>query len=186
MSEAITTVQTKENTKKNTKKKLFSDFRDHKTYYFMLAPMIIFFILFSYLPMFGVYYAFVDYDFSKGIASKFVWFKNFEFLFQGGFDSIIWKLTKNTILYNIAFIGLNTFFQIVTQAAPAKAVLSNNNWDNDGNFNVTMNMWWGTNGTSYRLYENDVVIYSQELTNNSPSAQSATAIITNKAYTARS
>ncbi|UKS28227.1 ABC transporter permease subunit [Paenibacillus sp. HWE-109] len=112
MSEAIITVQTNENAKKKTKKKLFSDFREHKTYYFMLTPMIVFFILFSYLPMFGVYYAFVDYDFSKGIASKFVWFKNFEFLFQGGFDSIIWKLTKNTILYNIAFIGLNTFFQM--------------------------------------------------------------------------
>ncbi|OPH46585.1 hypothetical protein BC351_13900 [Paenibacillus ferrarius] len=75
----------------------------------------------------------------------------------------------------------STHTVIVTQAAPAQPVLSNNNWDNDGNFNVTMNKWWGTNGTSYRLYENDVLIYSQELTNNSPSGQSAIAVITNKA-----
>ncbi|MNB81311.1 putative multiple-sugar transport system permease YteP [compost metagenome] len=94
------------------KRKWFSDFRAHPTYYFMLLPMIVFFVLFSYIPMFGLYYAFVDYDFSKGLASPFIGFKNFEFLFHGGMDSIIWKLTKNTILYNIAFIVLNNFFQI--------------------------------------------------------------------------
>jgi ABC-type polysaccharide transport system, permease component len=90
----------------------FSDFRKHKTYYFMLLPMIVFFVLFAYLPMPGLYYAFVNYDFMKGLGSPFIGFKNFEFLFSGGADSIIWRLTKNTILYNLAFIILGNACQI--------------------------------------------------------------------------
>lgn len=94
------------------KKIYFEDFRKHKSYYFMLIPMVVYFILFAYLPMPGLYYAFVDYDFMKGLASPFVGLKNFEFLFHGGMDSIIWKLTQNTILYNIAFITLGNIAQI--------------------------------------------------------------------------
>lgn len=94
------------------KKSFFSDFRRHKTYYIMLIPMVVFFILFAYLPMPGLYYAFVDYDFLKGLRSPFTGFKNFEFLFRGGGESIIWRLTKNTILYNLAFIGLGNACQI--------------------------------------------------------------------------
>ncbi len=69
---------------------------------------------------------------------------------------------------------------IVKQATPAKPVLANDNWDGDGNFNVNMNMWWGTNGTTYNLYENGVLIYSQALAVNTPNAQSVVANITNK------
>ncbi len=94
------------------KRKRISDFRKHKTYYIMLIPMFVFFLLFAYLPMPGLYYAFVNYDFMQGLRSPFAGFKNFEFLFRGGADSIIWRLTRNTILYNLAFIILGNFFQI--------------------------------------------------------------------------
>lgn len=70
---------------------------------------------------------------------------------------------------------------IVTQATPAKPVLSNDNWDGDGNFKVSMNMWWGTNGGVYYLYENGVLIYTQALTSNSPYVQGGVTTITNRA-----
>ena len=98
--------------KKGPKKRMFDDFRRHKTYYFMAIPMVVFFLLFSYLPLPGLYYAFVDYDFMQGLKSPFCGFKNFEFLFSGGMDSIICKLTRNTILYNLAFIIVGNIAQI--------------------------------------------------------------------------
>lgn len=94
------------------KAKPFADFRAHKTYYFMLLPLFAYFIAFNYLPLAGLYNAFTNYDFSKGLLSPFVGLQNFEFLFKGGADSIIWKLTRNTILYNVAFIILSNVCQI--------------------------------------------------------------------------
>lgn len=69
----------------------------------------------------------------------------------------------------------------VTNAAPGKANLSQNNWDGDGNYNVSMNLWWGTNATEYRLYENDVLIDTQALNAATPASQSATTELSGRA-----
>jgi len=74
----------------------------------------------------------------------------------------------------------DTLTVVVTQAAPAKPVLSNDNWDGDGNFQVTMDMWWGTNGEMYHLYENDVLIASIPLAEHTPGAQTATVTLTGR------
>ena len=77
----------------------------------MIAPTILYFIIFSYIPMPGAYVAFVDYNISKGIfGSKFVGLKNFEFLVKTG---DLWRITKNTLLYNVAFILIGNLVQVI-------------------------------------------------------------------------
>lgn len=73
-------------------------------------PTVIWYILFSYIPMFGVLIAFKQYKLSMGkgfigsfIDSKFVGVKNFEFLFK---NDAVFKIFRNTLLYNLLFIVL--------------------------------------------------------------------------------
>ena len=76
----------------------------HRTLLLMCAPAVLFFLAFSYAPLPGIYVAFVRYNYRDGIfGSKFIGLDNFEFLAQSG---KLWDLTKNTVLYNLAFIIL--------------------------------------------------------------------------------
>ena len=82
-----------------------------KVLFLMIAPTIIFFIIFAYVPMPGAYVAFVDYNISEGIfGSEFVGLKNFEFLIQTG---DLWRITKNTLLYNVAFLVIGNAVQVI-------------------------------------------------------------------------
>lgn len=77
----------------------------------MLLPALAFFAVFAYMPMVGIYYAFTKYDPNVGIfRNEFVGWENFEFLVHSG---ALWTITKNTILYNLAFIFIGNFLQIV-------------------------------------------------------------------------
>jgi putative aldouronate transport system permease protein len=76
----------------------------------MCVPAILFFVIFAYLPMPGLYLAFINYNYSQGIFhSQFVGLNNFKFLITSG---DLWRLTFNTIAYNIAFILLGNILQI--------------------------------------------------------------------------
>ncbi|MCP2635951.1 DUF1349 domain-containing protein [Microbacterium sp. HD4P20] len=59
----------------------------------------------------------------------------------------------------------------VTDAAPGVPRLSTSNRDGDGSFTITANMWWGTNASAWRLFEDDIEIASGALTAASPAAQ---------------
>jgi len=83
---------------------------NNKTLLLMCLPAIIFFIIFAYLPMPGLYLAFIQYNYSDGIfRSPFVAFDNFRFLVMNG---DLWRLTFNTVAYNIVFILLGNMLQI--------------------------------------------------------------------------
>lgn len=79
--------------------------------FLMILPALIFFVVFSYIPMVGVYYAFTNFDFEGGLfGSEFVGMQNFKFLYDSG---VLWNLTKNTVLYNLAFILLGNALQLI-------------------------------------------------------------------------
>ena len=76
----------------------------------MCLPAIIFFFAFSYMPLPGIWVAFVKYNYRNGIfGSKFVGLQNFEFLAQSG---KLLTLTRNTLLYNLAFILLGNLLAV--------------------------------------------------------------------------
>jgi len=78
--------------------------------FLMLLPTVLFFLINSYTPMVGVYYAFTRFDFNTSLFnSQFVGLQNFEFLWRSG---ILTRLTINTIGYNIAFILLGNVLAI--------------------------------------------------------------------------
>lgn len=82
----------------------------YRTLVLMCVPAILFFLVMSYLPMPGLYLAFINYNYSAGIfGSQFVGFDNFKFLVTSG---ALWKLTFNTIAYNLAFIFFGNILQI--------------------------------------------------------------------------
>lgn len=78
----------------------------NKALYLMMLPGLIYLLVNNYLPMAGLVVAFKNYDYSKGIfGSDWAGIQNFIFLFK---TSSAYLITRNTILYNVAFIVINT------------------------------------------------------------------------------
>ncbi|HWO53357.1 ABC transporter permease subunit [Paenibacillus sp. FSL M7-1455] len=74
----------------------------------LALPTTIWYILFCFLPMFGIIIAFKNFRISGGFLSNVInspWagFKNFEFLFK---SNDAWIIIRNTLGYNIVFIVL--------------------------------------------------------------------------------
>jgi putative aldouronate transport system permease protein len=91
-------------------KRLWGDLIKNRTMYIMILPALLFFLIFSYLPMAGLVVAFKSYTYSKGIfGSPWVGFDNFTFFFESG---KAWLVTKNTIMYNFIFLIVNNFLEI--------------------------------------------------------------------------
>ncbi|MFD2701277.1 ABC transporter permease [Paenibacillus shunpengii] len=80
--------------------------RNNPVLLIMMLPGIIYLIINNYLPMFGIFIAFKDINFAKGIwGSEWVGWSNFTYLFS---SQDVLRITRNTILYNGAFIILGT------------------------------------------------------------------------------
>lgn len=73
-------------------------YASHKYYFLMLLPVLAYFIIFHYVPIYGVLMAFQDYRIFKGISgSEFVGLKHFRELFDGIY---FLPVLKNTLIIN--------------------------------------------------------------------------------------
>jgi len=76
----------------------------------MLAPAILYVVIFSYIPMTGIVLAFKNYQFKGGIyKSPWIGLDNFKALLIAG---KLGQVTRNTLLYNIAFLILGVIFEM--------------------------------------------------------------------------
>lgn len=85
--------------------------KDQATFHMMMAPGMIFLIIFSFIPMFGIIMSFQNYMPAKGImGSPWVGLDNFKFMFQIP-DSK--QIFLNTLVIAVGKIILGTFVTIV-------------------------------------------------------------------------
>jgi putative aldouronate transport system permease protein len=132
----LSTVTSKQNLKKVKHENSFiKNFKKRKMLYLMSIPGIIFYLIFKYLPMYGIIVAFQNYNPFKGVSalwtSQFVGIHWFQILFQ---QQVFFTLLRNTFLisvYSIVFgfpapiiLALilnevsNTTFNKITQTVP--------------------------------------------------------------------
>ncbi len=90
--------------------------RDDTELSILATPTVIWYLLFCFLPMFGIIIAFKEFKIHGGFLeslfkSDWIGFRNFEFLFSSN-DAFI--IVRNTLLYNIVFIILGIVLPVAT------------------------------------------------------------------------
>ncbi|THF84165.1 ABC transporter permease [Cohnella fermenti] len=81
-------------------------FRKNGALFTLSLPGILYLFVIAYLPMAGIIVAFKDYRYDLGIfGSRWIGFKNFEFLFVSESAFVI---TRNTVLYNLGYMLIGT------------------------------------------------------------------------------
>lgn len=84
---------------KLTKKKFFKELNKGKYVYIMFLPVLVWYIIFCYLPMYGIVIAFKDYIPGQSFFSgKWVGLKHFVNFFTSPF---FYRTMKNTVLLNL-------------------------------------------------------------------------------------
>ncbi|MDN8592750.1 ABC transporter permease subunit [Paenibacillus sp. 11B] len=103
---ANTTVQPAMNAvheKKRRKRQKWNPILRNWQLYLLISPVVAYYIVFQYLPMYGIQIAFKDFIATKGIwGSPWVGFEHFERFFHSYF---FWRLIRNTLglgLYSLA------------------------------------------------------------------------------------
>lgn len=82
----------------------------YRIFLLMLAPAVIYTLIFAYYPMTGIVLAFKKYSYAGGIwGSPWNGLENFRFFFKSGQAGLV---TRNTVLYNLLFIAINMITQI--------------------------------------------------------------------------
>ena len=107
---AKTNVKEKRSVNRSLKPTLLQDIKRNPWLYLLCLPAILFFVLFAYIPMAGLYIAFVDYRPLQGIwGSAFVGLENFKAFFATN----NWiTVTGNTLFLNVLFIAATTITSV--------------------------------------------------------------------------
>jgi len=95
---------------KPNKNSFFKKVAENKVLLLMIMPATLYFFVFSYIPMPGLILAFQRFTLTDGLfTNPWVGFSNFHFFFASG-DAF--RVTMNTLTYNLMFIFVNTVLQI--------------------------------------------------------------------------
>jgi putative aldouronate transport system permease protein len=87
----------------------------NRTLFLMALPGLLILFAFSYMPMFGLIIAFKNLNFAKGFfRSDWYGLRNFEFFIKTPYA---YTITRNTIVFNLAFIALGTVFAVACAIA---------------------------------------------------------------------
>ena len=88
---------------KNIFFRLGADMKKNYILYFMILPVVAYYLIFAYLPMYGVQLAFKDYSIREGIwGSQFVGLENFRRFFSNYNFRVLIFNTIGISLYNLA------------------------------------------------------------------------------------
>ena len=83
-------------------KRLAENIRNHPLLYVLALPVVAYYLIFNYYPMYGVLMAFQDFKPALGIwGSRWVGLKHFE-KFIGGI--YFWRLVRNTLSINLGML----------------------------------------------------------------------------------
>jgi putative aldouronate transport system permease protein len=94
---------------------LLHELARNKVLFLMALPGVALLFAFNYLPMFGLVIAFKNMNFAKGFfGSDWYGFKNFEFFLK---TPDAYRITRNTIVFNLVFIALGTVFAVLCALA---------------------------------------------------------------------
>ncbi|MFC4598770.1 ABC transporter permease [Cohnella hongkongensis] len=81
-------------------------FQRNRELFLLSVPALLYKLLFFYLPLVFLIIAFKNYRYDLGLwGSAWVGFENFKFFFVSNAG---WLVTRNTVLYNLAFMALTT------------------------------------------------------------------------------
>lgn len=115
--------------KREISKKTLGRIKANIPLYIMTLPGIILTVLFCYLPMFGIVIAFKKINLKDGIlGSPWVGFSNFDMLLQ---NKNAWISIRNTVAYNMVFIGCELVFPISLPAIATIALFQTLTYWND-------------------------------------------------------
>lgn len=94
---------------------ILGDIARNRTLLLMIAPALVYFVILRYLPLVGNILAFKRFNYVDGLwGSPWIGLGNFDFLVKSG---ALFRITRNTILYNAAFLLIGTITEIAVAIA---------------------------------------------------------------------